>query len=125
MSADVPRPPRQGQDPPAARHLRLVSDKPKPPREKRKRVPTFTAEEQARLRAALKNARPLLGTWRCLADAMRVATHSIQDAAAGSRPVTAEMALRLARALGKPLESLYRAPVAADVCPTCGARRAP
>ena len=106
------------------RPLRLVHPAPpKPPREKRKRVPTFTAEEQARLRAALKNARPLLGTWARLAAAMRVAMHSIQDAAGGSRPVTAEMALRLARALGKPLESLYRAPAAADVCPTCGAKR--
>jgi hypothetical protein len=35
------------------------------------------------------------------------------------------LAIRLARALGKPLESLYAAPRAAGKCPTCGITRSP
>lgn len=128
MSDRVPPTGRKGQDPPAARHLRLVSPAsttPPPKRRKYQRCPpTFTPEEQARLRASLRNARALFGTWACLADAMRVSKHAVTQAARG-RPVAGDIAVRLARALGKPLESLYRAPTSADVCPTCGARRAP
>ena len=124
--SDIPRPPRKGQDPPAARHLKLVRpDAPKPPKAPHRRGPTFTPEEQARLRAALKNARPLLGTWACLADAMRMSEVAVYHAANGRKRISGDLAIRLARALGKPLESLYRAPTSADVCPTCGARRAP
>lgn len=123
MSADLPRPPRKGQDPPAARHLRLVSDKPTPPpKQKRRPAHTFTQEEQARLRAALKNARPKFGTWACLADAMRMTTDAVEHTARGAM-VSGDVAVRLARALGVPLESLYRAPTDASTCPTCGARR--
>ena len=108
-------------------HLRLVKPEgPKPPRKKRGRGPSpFSLEEQARLRAALKHARALFGTWACLADAMRVQSKPLQQVASASRCFSAEIAVRLARALGKPLESLYPAPSDAAVCPTCGARRAP
>ncbi len=123
--SDIPRPPRKGQDPPA-RHLKLVrADTPKAPKPRHQRTPTFTPEEQARLRAALKNARPLLGTWACLADAMRVSEVAIHATAAGKHTFTGDLAIRLARALGKPVESLYRAPSDASTCPTCGARRGP
>ena len=81
---------------------------------------TFTPEEQARLRAALKNARALFGTWRCLADAMRVPLGAIELALRGRNRVSAALAIRLARALGAPLESLYAAPRPAGKCPTCG-----
>jgi hypothetical protein len=105
--------------------LRLVHPSPPqtPPKPYR-RTPTFTAEEQARLRAALKNARWLFGTWGCLAAAMRVRLKRVERVARGDT-FTADLAVRLARALGKPLESLYRAPTDAATCPTCGARRAP
>jgi hypothetical protein len=84
----------------------------------------FSPDEKARLRAALKNARPLFGTWACLADAMRVPTKVVFEAANGSHRVSGAVAIRLARALGVPLESLYRAPADASTCPHCGARRA-
>jgi len=126
MSDRLPRPPRKGQDPPAARHLRLVRpDTPKASKPRYQRTPTFTPEESARLRAALRNARPLLGTWACLADAMRVSENTILATAGGKHAFSADLAVRLARALGKPLESLYRAPTDASTCPTCGARRGP
>jgi DNA-binding XRE family transcriptional regulator len=124
MSGHVPRPPGQGQDPPA-RHLRIVpkDPPPKPPRKKHHRTPTFTPEEQARLRAALNNARPMLGTWACLADAMRVNEDSLKQVVRGRKNVSGDLVIRLARALGVPVESLYRTPTDASTCLMCGARR--
>ena len=127
MSDRLPRPPRKGQDPPAARHLRLVRpDTPKPARRPyHRRPPVFTAAETLRLRAALFSARSLFGSFACAADAMYIVPEALRAAATGRSPVTAEMAVRLARALGKPLDALTRPPSEAGVCPTCGARRAP
>ena len=67
----------------------------------------------------------MFGTWACLADAMHVTKNTLVVIASGRNSFTGDLAVRLARALGKPLEGLYRAPTNADVCPTCGARRAP
>lgn len=131
---DVTRPPRGGQEPPA-RRLRLVHPTPPPTPDTRPRTrggnrarhdhDVFTAEEQARLRAALRHARTLFGTWACLADAMRAPLAAVVQAASGRYRVSAALAVRLARALGKPLESLYAPPSDARTCPHCGARRAP
>jgi len=121
--SDIPRPPRKGQDPPAARHLRLVSDKPTPPREKRPKnqriAPTFSDEERTRLRAALRGCRAVFGTYACAADAMRIPVNTLHEALARNG-VSPDLAVRLARALGKPLESLYRAPTNAGRCAACG-----
>ncbi len=126
---DDTRLPPDGQDPPRARHLRLVSaTTPKPPKKGRERPyqsDLFAPEEAARLLAALKNARAMFGTWACLADAMRVPLTTIGAVKARRQRFSGALAIRLARALGVPLESLYRAPADAAHCPTCGARRAP
>lgn len=109
-----------------AGHLRLV--KPAAPigrRRYRKRPPVFSPAEEQRLRAALRNARALFGTWACAADALYVATDTLISAASGNGPVSAEVAVRLARALGKPLDALTRPPTDARICPTCGAARGP
>lgn len=129
MRDDTDRP-REGKDPSTFRPLRLVHPSPPPrpdatPRTRSgTRAPyqndTFTAKEQARLRAALKNARTLFGTWRCLADAMRVPIGAIELALRGRNRVSAALAIRLARTLGAPLESLCAAPRPAGKCPTCG-----
>jgi hypothetical protein len=105
-------------------HLRLVKPAgPKPPRRKGQRPPSpFSPDEQARLRVALRNARALFGTWACLADAMHVREKPIQGVASGRRPVSADLAVRLARALGKPLEALIRPPSEASTCAACGRR---
>jgi len=127
MSDRLPRPPRKGQDPPAARHLKLVRpDAPKPDRRPyRRRPPVFSPAETLRLRAALFSTRALFGSFACAADAMHVLFETLVAQAKGRKPITADVAVRLARALGKPLDALLRPPSEAGVCPTCGARRAP
>lgn len=105
--------------------LRLVH--PAPPQPKKKpaqRAPIFTPEEQARLRAALRHARGMFGTWACLADAMHMRLRRVEDAANGPT-VSGDVAVRLARALGVSVESLYRPPTDAGKCPHCGAARGP
>ena len=120
--SDIPRPPRKGQDPPA-RHLRLVQDTPRPERRPyHQRPPVFTEAETLRLRAAIRTARALFGTWGCAGAAMYVISRTLRDAATGRKPVTAEVAVRLARALGKPLDALLRPLAAAGTCATCGRR---
>ena len=120
MSADLPRPPRQGQDPPAARHLRLVSDSPKPRAKRHRKPPHFSPEESSRIRAALRHARILFGGWDACAAAMYLGPERVIATATGRRSVSASLALRLSRALGVPLESLYRAPTDAGRCAACG-----
>lgn len=108
-------------------HLRLVKPAgPKPPRERRRKPRVFSPDEEARLRAAIRTARTLFGgTWECLADAVYCKSNTVIAQANGRAPVSALLAVRLARALGKPLESLYRAPADASHCPTCGRSGAP
>lgn len=107
------------------RHLRLVRPSgPKEPRKKPQRPPPLWSPEEAlRLRAALKTARALMGTWPCLAAAMYIGREAINAAANGRKRVSAEIAVRLSRAIGKPLESLYGPIADATRCPHCGARR--
>lgn len=129
MSHDT-RTPRDGKDPSSGR-LRLVHPSPPPkpdttPRTRSGRrrsydTDVFTEAEQMLLRAALKNARALFGTWPCLADAMRVPIGALGLAVRGRNRVTAAMAVRLARALGTPLEALLRGITSVPkVCPHCG-----
>lgn len=126
---------RDGKDPSASRHLRLIHPSPPPkpdttPRTRSGRKAPyqsdlFSPEEEARLRAAVRHARALFGTWACLADAMRVNLDTLHAAVRGDVRFSAALAIRLARALGKPVESLYGPIADATRCPTCGARRAP
>lgn len=104
--------------------LRLVHPRPpRPPITRKPGDPVFTPEEEARIRAALQHARLLFGTWSCVTAAMGLRGGRLPRIACGVRRITADVAVRLARALGKPLETLYSAPASADRCPTCGARR--
>ena len=122
---DLPRNPRDGQDPSNARHLRLIHPaRPKALRAKRPRAPTFTPEETARIRAALVTSRRTFGTWVALAEAMGLDVVYVYHVKASHR-LTGDFAVRLARALGVPLESLIRAPSDARTCAACGARRTP
>jgi ribosome-binding protein aMBF1 (putative translation factor) len=123
MSGDVPRPPGAGQDPPA-RHLVLVRPVPQPSPKRRKyqRAPTFTRDEGDRVRAALRRARTLYGSWAHVASLLSMSLSRVRHAAAGDKEVSGDLAVRLARMLGVSVESLYRAPTAASTCATCGRR---
>lgn len=104
--------------------LRLVHPSPpKPPKRRHRRASVWTADEEARLRAALKSARVAFGSWGLLAAAMGTCPNTLARSAMARRVLSAEVAVRLARVLGKPLETLYRAPADASRCPTCGAAR--
>jgi hypothetical protein len=125
MPSDIPRPPRPGQDPPA-RHLRIVRPSPSKPLKKwkQKPPPVFTPDEEARLRASLRTASALFGTGRCLADVLRIDPKALSSACTGRKRVTAALAVRLSKALGVPLESLYRPGLRVvpfpSICPSCG-----
>src|SRR5262249_21229152 len=101
--------------------LRLVSPAPSKPPPKRP-APLFLPDEENRIRAALRHARVLFRGWVACAAVLHVSSNTANLIASGKRPVTALVALRLARALETPLEALYRAPADASTCPHCGAR---
>ena len=133
MRDDTDRP-RDGKDPSTRGHLRLIHPAPPPkpdaPRTRSgRRVPyqqaLFSAAEEAKLRAALRNARAAFGSWRALAAAMRVPAKAIEDSLRGRHRVSGAIAISLSRTLGVPLEALLRGPTDASTCPTCGARRTP
>lgn len=109
-------------------HLHLVrpaDEKPRKVRGAHWRIHLFTPDEENRLREALRSLRWLYGTWACAADALRVPQRTLEHAARGQARVSASLAVRLSKALEKPLESLYRPPSDALTCPHCGAKRAP
>lgn len=118
---------RDGKDP-SARHLRLIHPAPPKPAPLRRgqRPPLFTADEEARILAAFRNAQALFGGWACLADAMYVRRRALVPALYDKHTsIPADLVIRLAQALGKPVESLYAAPTRVDRCPHCGATRRP
>jgi hypothetical protein len=121
----ITEPPTGGKGQIRPPHLRLIHPSPPKPskRRYRKRPPIFTIAETQRLQAALRHARALFGTWACAADALRVVKETLLAAASGRAPVSAEVAVRLAKALGKPLDALLSPPTDAGRCPTCGASR--
>ena len=90
--------------------LRLVHPAPPQPPRRRRGVAhpvedVFTAEEVARLRLAISNARTRLGSWERLADAMGVHVDTVR--LAGVRhTLTAGVAYRFARATGTTIETL-------------------
>ena len=108
--------------------LRLVHPPhaPKPDRTRRTRTgrkppyanDLWTPEEERRLRAAFRNARTKLGSWPRVCAAMGVGYQPVKDAVAGRHRVSGALAIRLARALGVPLESLLGALTVAPSLPT-------
>src|SRR5262245_617977 len=128
MSGDPTDPPDEGQKTrrfiPLLRLVHPITIEPPPKRRKGVRGPlVFSAEEQQCLLASLRTARNIFGTWRALAAAMHVNPARLAKGTHGKgRPVTPELAVRLAKALNVPLERLTQ-PGIREVkkpCPTCG-----
>src|SRR5690349_18762496 len=107
-----------------APHLRLVRDEPPTRKKPEPAPPLFSAEEERLLRASLKTARGLFGSWSCTGAAMYMSRNRLQRVANGREPVTGHLAVRLCRALGVPLSALItpglRLVPFPKTCPSCG-----
>lgn len=126
MTTDVPEGPREGQAT-GPRFIRLLSlVKPPSPRlagpKKRHRAPpVFSEAEEKMLRMSMRSARAAAGSWGRLARMMQVTKETLSSVACGHERVTAEIAVRLSKALRIPLERLMSPglrPVQ-DPGPTC------
>lgn len=76
------------------------------------------------LRASLRAGRAAAGTWKALAAAMGVTKDTLKSALNGRIRISGDLAVRLARALKVPLESLttpglHLVPIP-KICPACG-----
>jgi len=90
-------------------------------RPKAVRGPELSAEESARVKAALAFLRAREGTWRAVAEAMGLKLRTVRYAAERRTGVSAGIALRAARAAGVPVEDvLSGAFPKAGTCPHCG-----
>jgi len=81
----------------------------------------LTDKEQRAVRLALKFLRVRTGAYPALAKALRYNRQSLQKTAAGERPVTPALALRVARFAGVGMDDvLSGAWLSGRVCPHCG-----
>jgi hypothetical protein len=91
-------------------------------RRPRKRRPSLTEAENARLKVVLRNLHRAYGTWQCLADVMGVAKHGLHSIVAGRYRGSHATAVFAARAAGLPVEEVLTGGIAlAKHCPLCGA----
>jgi hypothetical protein len=109
----------------AVNHLRLVSNAP-PERRPLKREVGLTEKEGHRVAIALRNFIRAMGTRECAADVLKVHTLTLSKITLRRKRAGAAFALRLARYIGVPLETLLAGQLTeAGLCPTCGAMRLP
>jgi hypothetical protein len=81
----------------------------------------LTDKEQRAVRLALRFLRVRSGAWKGLAKALRYNGQSLQKAAAGERPVTPALALRVARFAGVGMDDVLSGQwLSGRVCPHCG-----
>mgnify|MGYP000252187162 CR=1 FL=1 len=78
----------------------------------------LTADEQARVRVALKFLRTRAG-WAALAKGTRMTRKALENVAYG-RPATGGLAIRLARFAGVPVDDVLCGRFPGDLCPHCG-----
>lgn len=77
-------------------------------------------KEQNYVRTTMRHLRRRLGTWAAVADALRCSTVSVEKIAGGRRPVTASLALRVARVADVPMDDLLSGRYLPGACPRCG-----
>lgn len=101
-------------------HLRVVTDKPRA-RKPRRRL-GLTAEQRERLSTALRTLHRIYGTWNALADEMGVCTATLQLVCSGRAGSMATL-VAAANLLCVPVERLLNGSVVdAECCTTCGQR---
>lgn len=80
----------------------------------------LTSQEQTHVRTVLRYLRRRLGSLGALADALRFSSHTVKSAAAGSKAITASMALRVARVANLSVDDLLSGHALPGACPRCG-----
>lgn len=94
---------------------------PRPPKGRRSAALLLTPEEVRHFRAALRNIIRAFGSTACLAAAVGLPVDTLYGAA--RRPLSAALALRVARAAGMHVEALLSGQLSeAGRCQACGAR---
>lgn len=78
-------------------------------------------KEQNHVRVALHHLRRRLGTWAVVADGLHWSRHSLKPVMSGKKPVSASMALRVARLAGVMIDDLLVGRIfPPGACPKCG-----
>jgi DNA-binding XRE family transcriptional regulator len=92
-----------------------------PNRGLRQRVNNLTDDERRLLRAAIKNLRVRLGSWRALSEAVGLSENTLRGIAKGADFGSVKVALKVARVARIPVDVLLAGRIVpADRCPTCG-----
>jgi hypothetical protein len=76
--------------------------------------------EQKHVRTALRFLRTRLGTWACVAEALRMSPRTLEKVTGNTGRVTASIALRVARLAGTTVDDLISGNYLPGACPRCG-----
>lgn len=77
-------------------------------------------KEQKNVRTALRYLRLRAGTWAAVSQAVGLAPQGLDKTVNGRRPVSASVALRVARLVGVPFDDLIAGHFLPGACPRCG-----
>jgi len=90
-------------------------------RPRKPRSPELSPDEQARAKVAVRFLRERLKSWEALAEATGCSIAILRHTQGRRNRVTANVALRVARAAGVPLEDVLSGAWPAEgACPLCG-----
>ena len=84
------------------------------------RSPELSLEEQAHAKVAVRFLRARLGSWATLAERTGLSIAILRHTMGKRSRVSANVALRVARVAGVPLEDVLRGAWPGNACPTCG-----
>jgi plasmid maintenance system antidote protein VapI len=80
----------------------------------------LNAEEQQRVRGAIRHIHARVRDWMLVAKSLRFAKSTVTDMVYGRTPVSASMAFRVARFLGAPIDDLLAGRFTPpSTCPYC------
>jgi len=80
----------------------------------------LNAEDQQRVRAAIRHLHARVGDWMLVAKSLRFARSTVTDMVYGRTPVSASMAFRVARFLAAPIDDLLAGRFTPpSTCPYC------
>lgn len=80
----------------------------------------LTLTEQRHVRTALRHLRIQIGAWKPIAAGLHLAYDTVEKVVNERRPVTVNVAFRVAHFLEVPLETLLSGSFLPGACPRCG-----